>query len=179
MPADIPPPDECDDASVFIERYFNNPQALSAEGRLALEAYRKVLDFPTTFDIKIVNARKNIQVDIGGPLKSQVWIKARQLLGPNASLHHCVAAFISDITPIGTPIGAHAGTGFQLGMAASLDHSMWLHRPDRLRMDEWVFYETISTAAAGARALIHGQMWSRDGLLLLSTSQEILVRAQR
>lgn len=30
-------------------------------------------------------------------------------------MHHCVAAFISDVAPVGTPIAAHAASGFKLG----------------------------------------------------------------
>lgn len=33
--------------------------------------------------------------------------------GDDKHLHHCVAAFISDVTPVGTPIGAHAARGFK------------------------------------------------------------------
>ena len=100
-------------------------------------------------------------------------------LGPGGPVHQCVAAFISDVAPVGTPIAAHAASGFQLGMAASLDHTMWFHRPDFRIDDDWVLYETESTIAAGGRALIHGKMWTRDGRLVLSTAQEILVRGQR
>jgi acyl-CoA thioesterase II len=69
------------------------------------------------------------------------------ILGDDEHLHHCVAAFISDVAPVGTPLFAHAGAGFKLGMAASLDHTMWIHRPD-FRIDEdWLLYETESTIA--------------------------------
>lgn len=67
--------------------------------------------------------------------------------GEDEHLHHCVAAFISDVAPVGTPIAANAAAGFRLGMAASLDHSMWIHRPN-FRIDEdWMLYETESTVA--------------------------------
>jgi acyl-CoA thioesterase II len=66
-----------------------------------------------------------------------------------------------------------------LGMAASLDHSMWIHRHDFRIDNDWVLYETESTVGAASRALIHGKMWTRDGKLILSTAQEILIRAQR
>ena len=79
----VPQPEECDDANAFLERYFKNPEKLSKEGVKAIEAYRKVLDFPTTFDIKMVNARQNIQVEVGGPLKTQVWVKAKNPIGSN------------------------------------------------------------------------------------------------
>jgi hypothetical protein len=37
---------------------------------------------------------------------------------------------------------------------------------------------TILFLAAG-RALIHGKMWTRDGRMVLSTAQEILIREQK
>jgi acyl-CoA thioesterase II len=64
-------------------------------------------------------------------------------------------------------------------MADSLDHSMWINHPDFRIDNDWLLYETESTVAAGGRALIHGKMWSRDGRLILSTAQEIVVRAEK
>ena len=57
---------------------------------------------------------------------------------------------------------------------ASIDHAMWFHRP--ARVDEWLLYATDSPSASGARGLARGSVFSRDGRLVASTSQEGLLR---
>jgi acyl-CoA thioesterase-2 len=58
--------------------------------------------------------------------------------------------------------------------AASLDHAMWFHRD--FRIDEWLLYEMRSPNACGARGLINGRVFTRDGRLVASTAQEGLIR---
>jgi acyl-CoA thioesterase-2 len=57
---------------------------------------------------------------------------------------------------------------------ASLDHAMWFHRP--LRADEWMLYAVTSPVASGSRALVRGELYTRDGILAASTAQEGLIR---
>lgn len=98
------------------------------------------------FGIKIINPRYYINMPTDQPMKFAIWVKSLTHLGENERhLQHCVAAFISDVAPIGTPLCANSAAGFKLGMAASLDHSMWIHRCDFRIDDDWVLYETEST----------------------------------
>lgn len=57
---------------------------------------------------------------------------------------------------------------------ASLDHVMWFHRP--FRMDDWLLHVMHSPTASGARGLVRGSIFSRDGRLVASTGQEGLLR---
>ena len=57
---------------------------------------------------------------------------------------------------------------------ASLDHSMWFHRP--LRMDEWLLYVQDSPSSSAARGFSRGSNFSRTGELLVSVAQEGLIR---
>ena len=59
-------------------------------------------------------------------------------------------------------------------VAASLDHTVWFHKP--LRADEWLLYRQSSPVATGARGLALGEMFSRDGTLVASVAQEGLIR---
>ncbi|KIH49200.1 hypothetical protein ANCDUO_20726 [Ancylostoma duodenale] len=63
-------------------------------------------------------------------------------------------------------------------MALTLDHSIWMH-DDKFRVDDWLLYENHSTIASGARTLIEGKLWTRDGRLVFSTAQEALIRAPK
>lgn len=53
---------------------------------------------------------------------------------------------------------------------------MWFHRP--VRMDDWLLYSMDSPVTAGTRAFIRGQIFSRDGQLVASTSQEGVIRTR-
>ncbi|MFL6122267.1 acyl-CoA thioesterase, partial [Actinophytocola sp.] len=57
---------------------------------------------------------------------------------------------------------------------ASLDHSIWLHRPGRA--DDWLRYDSRSPSAAGARAMGQATLFTADGVLLATAGQEMLVR---
>ncbi|MEM7749461.1 MAG: acyl-CoA thioesterase II, partial [Pseudomonadota bacterium] len=57
---------------------------------------------------------------------------------------------------------------------ASLDHAMWLHRP--FRADDWLLYVQDSPSTSGARGFCRGSMYTRDGRLVASTTQEGLMR---
>ncbi len=59
-------------------------------------------------------------------------------------------------------------------MAASLDHSMWFHRP--FRADEWMLYDQHSPSASGGRGFALGRVFSRSGALVASVAQEGLIR---
>ena len=57
---------------------------------------------------------------------------------------------------------------------ASLDHTMWFHRP--FRADDWLLYSIDSPSAQNARGLARGQIFDRAGHLVASTSQEGMIR---
>ncbi|KAI6180455.1 Rom-5 [Aphelenchoides besseyi] len=175
----LPPPEDCESSTAFFQRLIENPDSVSEGGKKAAEAYRQILHLPELFDVRIIKPREFVHMPTNRPMKFAIWVRCNAEMGDaNFRVHHCIAAFISDCAPVGTPICANAAAGFQLGMAASLDHSMWIHRQS-FRMDQdWLLYETESTVGAGGRALIHGRMWAR-GELVLSTAQEILVRGER
>jgi acyl-CoA thioesterase-2 len=58
--------------------------------------------------------------------------------------------------------------------SASLDHAMWFHRP--FRADSWLLYAQESPIAAGGRGLARGQVFTREGELVVSVVQEGLIR---
>ena len=90
-------------------------------------------------------------------------------------LHACVAAYASDMTLLDSVLLAH-GVSWQNPklVGASLDHAMWFHRP--FRADEWFLYQQESPIATGGRGLARGQIFNRDGELLVSVMQEGLFR---
>lgn len=102
-----------------------------------------------------------------------VWMRVKGQLPDEEPLHAAFLAYASDRGLISTARYAH-GLVVHWGYAASLDHSIWFHRPPRF--DDWVLFSSHSPVAHGARALILGQMYTRDGTHIASVSQEGLVR---
>jgi acyl-CoA thioesterase II len=58
---------------------------------------------------------------------------------------------------------------------ASLDHAMWFHRP--FRADRWLLYAQQALNASGARGLARGEVYTEEGILVVSVVQEGLIRS--
>jgi len=107
------------------------------------------------------------------PPKALCWMRMRDEVPGDPALHQCLFAYASDyaiFAPVVHP-QPRAITAFQ---SASLDHAIWFHRP--FRMDEWVLFELDSPAAAAARGLGRGLLYTRGGELVASCVQEGLLR---
>ncbi len=104
-----------------------------------------------------------------------IWMRANGTLPADPKLHQCVLAYASDFTLLDTALIAHGKLLFDADIQlASLDHSLWFHRP--FRADDWLLYSQDSPSAAGARGFCRGSVFSRDGRIVASVAQEGLVR---
>lgn len=109
------------------------------------------------------------------PARRMVWMRTAGPLADDPALHRYLLAYASDFGFVSTSLLPHGVSGISPGMQmASLDHIMYFHRP--LRCDDWLLYVMESPAAHGARGLVRGGFFSRDGRLLASTVQEGLIR---
>ena len=116
----------------------------------------------------------------------RIWFRtAGPLPDDDPGLHACVITYASDMGPVGAARRPHrnrypgtgrAGEGVAL-MAASLDHVLWFHRP--VRADRWLLYDLSAVATAGARGLARGTIHTREGRLVVSVTQESLLRPVR
>jgi acyl-CoA thioesterase-2 len=108
------------------------------------------------------------------PIK-YVWMKSDSVMGDDPYEHFATLAYASDFNFIPTALHPHAVSVTQKDMqVASLDHSIWFHRP--FRMDEWLLYAIDSPNAGGGRGLVRGQFFNQKGELVASTTQEGLMR---
>jgi acyl-CoA thioesterase-2 len=107
-----------------------------------------------------------------------VWFRAAGMLSDDALTHQAVLAYASDYGLLVTALQPH-GVAFRTPglQLASLDHSVWMHRP--FRADEWLLYAVDSPIATGARGFVRGQIFSRNGELVASVAQEGLVRLRQ
>jgi len=119
------------------------------------------------------------RTDIFAPQKKSphqaVWVRATAPLPPQIALHQCVLAYASDMTLLDTSLMPHGIGWFDKRIQmATIDHAMWFHRP--FRADEWLLYVQDSPSASGARGFNRGLIFSRDGALVASVTQEGLMR---
>lgn len=109
------------------------------------------------------------------PPEQVTWLRASGRLPDAFPLHQCVLAYASDFTLLDTALIAHGKLMFDKDMQlASLDHALWFHRP--FRADEWLLYAQDSPSSHGARGFCRGNIFTRDGVLIASVSQEGLMR---
>jgi acyl-CoA thioesterase-2 len=127
------------------------------------------------FDLRNVDPEDDPFTPSRRPPTRRVWLKTAAALPDDPALHAYLLAYASDYAFVSTALLPHGVTWLSPGMqVASLDHVMWFHQP--FRVDEWLLYAIDSPAAHGARGLVRGRVFSRDGRLVASTAQEGLVR---
>ncbi|CAM4163022.1 acyl-CoA thioesterase [Yersinia intermedia] len=107
-----------------------------------------------------------------------VWFRANGTMPDDLQVHQYLLGYASDFNFLPTALQPH-GIGFlEPGVQiATIDHSMWFHRP--FRLDDWLLYAVESTSASGARGFVRGQIYDREGILVASTVQEGVIRMHR
>ena len=109
------------------------------------------------------------------PSQARLWMRVTGELGDDPVLHQAVFTYASDMTLLGSTLVPH---GFQVAhpklQCASLDHTIWFHRP--LRADQWLLYDQVSPSASGGRGFAIGRVFREDGTLVASVAQEGLIR---
>jgi acyl-CoA thioesterase-2 len=111
------------------------------------------------------------------PAKAQVWIRVDGRLSDDPMEHLATFTYASDVSLLGATLAAHPDHGPQKVQMASLDHTIWFHRP--FRADEWWLYDQWSPSASGGRGLALGRVFTQDGTLVATVAQEGLIRPSR
>ena len=157
-------PDGVESETDLYRRYA----ALIPEGPLKTRALSdKPIEFRPIAPVNPLNPGKTEPV-------RQVWFRATAPLGTDARVHRQLLTWASDSHFLTTAMQPHGVSWVTKGMqTASLDHTMYFHRP--FRMDEWLLYDIESPSASNARGLVRGRFF-QDGRLVASTVQEGLIR---
>jgi acyl-CoA thioesterase II len=131
---------------------------------------------PHPIDMRYTNDPSWILKGTGEKLNhNRVWMKADGELPDDPLLHVATMGYSSDTTVLDSIITTHGlSWGLDRIVAATVNHSIWFHRP--FRFDEWVLYATESPVAAGSRGLATGRFFSLEGQLLATVVQEGLIR---
>ena len=149
------------------------PDVESHVGDLHPASRRLFTDRPV--DLRHIPSPIYLTVDGAHEPHQAVWIRIRRGLPDDPWIHRAALAYLSDLTIQESILRAHGVAWATPGLkVASLDHAMWWHRFGRV--DEWMLYAQESPSARGGRGLATGRIYSRDGSLLASVAQEVMVR---
>jgi acyl-CoA thioesterase II len=141
------------------------------------EPLRPVLTQDRPLDIRPLDRQDPFDPVPSAP-RRRYWIRAIGDVGEESVHHQALLAYASDYGLLGSALQPHGLTvRSEELMVASLDHSLWFHRP--FRVDEWLLYDIESPVAHGARAFTRGSFYTRDGVHVASVAQEGLVRPVR
>ena len=168
-PTDVPDPDDLP-REHDIEQEILRERGVSEE-----EISRILLTFPPdVIDIRTPFRGRRL---IPGEYEPRYgyWLRFLGDVPDDPVIHRALLAFISDRALMMTAMLPHGVNFFSHEvMGASLDHAMWFH--DRVRVDQWLWYEIDSPRAARSRGLNRGSFYTREGTLIASTVQEGLMR---
>ena len=162
MPDVIPPEEGIDLGAMFRSRGQGNTEEWEREW--------------AALDVRYVgNSLQGLPEDPSRPARARLWIRVNGHLSDDPLQHLAAFTYASDMTLLGStlvPHGVHISSpGMQV---ASLDHTVWFHRP--FRADEWWLYDQESPSASGGRGLALARVFTQDGVLAATVAQEGLIR---
>lgn len=106
-----------------------------------------------------------------------LWVRARTPLPDRTSqlMHRALLAYACDQVMLEPVLRAHGLGWYTPGLnLASLDHSMWFHRPFDMR--DWLLFVQSSPTAQGGRGLGTVRVYDQAGCLVASAAQEGMIR---
>ena len=159
------------------------PETLKSEMEVREEALKelnmKIEDMPMFIRQKEIEMRPVEEQSYFNPKRmppyKNTWIKAEGSIPEDQITQQAFLLYISDMGLLGAAnnsVGVNFLTkNFQ---NASLDHAMWFHR--NVDLDGWFLYTMESPITRNARGFSRGSIFSRDGKLIASCTQEGLIR---
>ena len=157
------------------------PEGLATQVELARmvadqipEPLRDRFTADSPIEIRPVEPMNYLDPDVREPTSAS-WYQAAGELPDDSAIHRYLLAYASDFNFLSTSMYPHGVSWMMPSIqVASLDHSMWFHRP--FRFDEPILHVVESPTASNGRGLVRGRMFDRDGRLVASTAQEGLIR---
>lgn len=132
------------------------------------------LQCPQPIEVRLVEPSNLYSLETREPVRHQ-WFKTIDKISDDPAIHQYLLAYASDYGFMSTCLNPHRRTMIDPQMqVASLDHAMWFHRP--FRIDDWLLYAMQSPNARGARGLVIGKIFDRQGVLVATATQEGLIR---
>lgn len=131
----------------------------------------------SSFDLRYVgdNRAADDPMRAEVPAVQRLWFRADGTLPSSHIMHTAAFTYISDFSLLAVALLPHGELISSPGVQpASLDHTIWFHRP--ISADQWLLYDQTSPSASGARGLSTARVFSEDGTLVATVAQEGLIR---
>jgi acyl-CoA thioesterase-2 len=153
--------------TVAIDRAIPLPEALTSDAWSEAFDRRDVPKHALVADVRT------------GAGRTASWMRVTSELGDDQLLHRCWLSYMSDDMPADGVRTAHPEFVGEQGITftASLDHTIWFHRP--VRADHWHLYDFTCHSYVGARGLAIGHVFTPDGTHVATVAQEVLMRDAR
>ncbi len=153
-----------------LEHQFDMPNVAAPESLKEEKSWR---DTPRPIDIRWTTPRRQGDTAKYPPHK-EVWLRAKNTIGPDVHLQQALLAYASDMAFMETALRPHGIDWRTPGLqSASLDHAMWFHAP--FDFNEWMLFDQDSPSTSQGRGLVRGQMFTAAGVLAASVAQECLM----
>ena len=153
-------------------------EALAAAlGQTLPEGVQRYLQRERPIELRLVDPSRFAPRAADAPRRTgqRIWMRAKAALPDDPSVHQAILAYLSDMTLLDTSLVPHDRSVFDGAMqVASLDHSIWFHRP--FRADDWMLYDEEAVSTQSARGLCRGSLYSASGSLIATVMQEGLIR---
>ncbi len=161
----VPPPEEVP----------TDQERMASQAHRLPGALRPRVVAPRPIEIRTVG-EDNPLGDVVGGSDRMVWFRAiHRVVDEQPGVHQALLAYASDMAFLTTALRPHGLSWLTPKMQiASLDHAVWFHAP--FRADAWLLHVMHSARSSGARGIVTGRIFSRDGRLVASTAQEGLIR---
>ena len=164
-----------------FSRNITNPNELASEIEILNELLKTVpenikdtRDRERPIEFRPIKPRNMLNPNKESP-EQLLWLRLSEKVDTNRILNQALLAYASDYTILDTALMPHGISIFQRNIqVASLDHSMWFHR--EFDINQWILYNQNSPNTFGNRGFAQGSMYSQDGTLLASVSQEGMIR---
>ncbi|GAC1589464.1 MAG: acyl-CoA thioesterase II [Acidimicrobiales bacterium] len=158
---------EFQDSEVGAE--YGQPPTFGVPGPEGLPAGRYDSSLLMSRDVPIQT------VPDGPPHARWSWFRPTTTLPDDPALHLEVLAYLSDYGPTRAARQPHPQLGDDARrMSVSLNHSIWFHCT--VDLNDWVLVELAPVATGGGRGLTFGSVRTRDGRLVASIAQGVLLR---
>lgn len=118
-----------------------------------------------------------------GSGRASAWLRVTEDLDDSQIAHAAGLAYLSDDLPTDAVVRAHPvrkepdSVLYDVLFTASLDHTIWFHRP--FRADEWQLHDFTCLSFVGGRGLSLGHIFSQRGEHVATVAQEVLLRDTR
>lgn len=161
---DVPPPEQLSSTIDYAQKYRD---------KLSPKVYNFLMR-PNAIELRPVQEPAYLTQRKADPFNLN-WFRVVAPVRNDPRLHRVMLAYASDMLLLGTSLLPH-GMHFLTGQTqtASLDHALWFH--DDVQIDDWLLYSTDSPWAGHARGFNRGSIFTREGKLIASVTQEGLIR---